>query len=112
MDLGLRGKVAFIAGGSQGLGKAVSMEMCREGARVAICALDDPELPAAVEEIREVTGGEVIGIPADVSDAEQARSFIRKGIEHYGTVDVLVNNAGGPPPKPSSKSTTTSGTTG
>ncbi|NSW85871.1 MAG: SDR family oxidoreductase [Syntrophobacteraceae bacterium] len=99
MDLGLRGKVAFIAGGSQGLGKAVSMEMCREGARVAICALDDPELPAAVEEIREVTGGEVIGIPADVSDAEQARSFIRKGIEHFGTVDVLVNNAGGPPTK-------------
>lgn len=99
MDLGLKGKVAFIAGGSQGLGKAVTMEMCREGAKVAICALDDPELPLAVEEIRAATGADVIGIPADVTVAEQARNFIRKGIEHFGTVDILVNNAGGPPSK-------------
>jgi 3-oxoacyl-[acyl-carrier protein] reductase len=99
MDLGLKGKVAFIAGGSQGLGKAVAMEMSREGARIAICALDDPELPAAVEEIRAACGGDVIGIPADLTDSEQARNFVRRGIEHYGTVDILVNNAGGPPSK-------------
>ncbi len=97
MDLGLKGKAAFVAGGSQGLGKAVAMEMSREGARIAICALDDPELPKAVEEIRQATGGEIIGIPADLGDAAQARGFIRKGIEHFGTVDILVNNAGGPP---------------
>lgn len=99
MDLGLKGKVAFIAGGSQGLGKAVAMEMGREGARLAICALDDPELPKAVEEIRAKTGAEIIGIPADVSIPEQARNFIRKALEYYGTVDILVNNAGGPPSK-------------
>lgn len=97
MDLGLKGKVAFVAGGSQGLGKAVAMELCREGARVAICALDDPELPKAVEEVRQTTAGEIIGIPADLSDAEQARGFIRKGLEYFGSVDILVNNAGGPP---------------
>lgn len=97
MDLGIRGKVALVAGGSQGLGKAVATEMCREGAKVAICALDDPELPRAVEEIRSATGGVVIGIPADVSKAEEARNFVKKGIEHYGTIDILVNNAGGPP---------------
>ena len=79
------------------MGKAVAMELCREGARVAICALDDPELPKAVEEIHGATGGEVIGVPADVTDSEQARNFIRKGVEHFGTVDILVNNAGGPP---------------
>lgn len=99
MDLGLRGKVAFIAGGSQGLGKAVAVEMSREGARVVICGLDDAELPHAVEEIRGIAGGDVIGVPADVTDGEQARNFIRKGIEHFGTVDILVNNAGGPPDK-------------
>lgn len=97
MDLGLKGKVAFVAGGSQGLGKAVAMELCREGSRVAICALDDPELPKAVEEIRQATAEEIIGIPADLSNAEQARGFIRKGLEYFGTVDILVNNAGGPP---------------
>ena len=99
MDMGLKGKVAIIAGGSQGLGKAVATEMVREGAKVAIGALDDPELPKAVEEISAVTGGEVLGIPVDVTKAEEAKNFIRKAIEHYGTVDILVNNAGGPPSK-------------
>jgi 3-oxoacyl-[acyl-carrier protein] reductase len=97
MDLGLKGKVALVAGASQGLGKAVALEMSREGARVAICALDDPELPKAVEEIRLAAGGEVIGIPANLSRAEDATGFVRRGVEHFGTVDILVNNAGGPP---------------
>jgi 3-oxoacyl-[acyl-carrier protein] reductase len=97
MDLGLKGKVAFVAGGSQGLGKAVAMELSREGAKIAICALDDPELPKAVEEIRLATGGEIIGVPANLSEAAQTRDFIRKGIDYFGTVNILVNNAGGPP---------------
>jgi 3-oxoacyl-[acyl-carrier protein] reductase len=97
VDLGLRGKVAFVAGGSKGLGKAVAMELSREGARVALCAREHPELPGAVEEIRSFTGGEVIGIAADLSISNQARDFIRKGLEHFGTIDILVNNAGGPP---------------
>jgi 3-oxoacyl-[acyl-carrier protein] reductase len=97
VDLGLRDKVAFVAGGSKGLGKAVAIELSKEGARVAVCARERPELPAAVEEIRSITGGEVIGIAADLSISDQAKNFIRKGLEHFGTVDVLVNNAGGPP---------------
>jgi 3-oxoacyl-[acyl-carrier protein] reductase len=97
VDLGLRDKVAFVAGGSKGLGKAVAMELSKEGARVAVCSRERPELPAAVEEIRSLTGGEVIGIAADLSISDQARDFIRKGLEHFGTVDILVNNAGGPP---------------
>ena len=97
MDLGLKDKVAFVAGASKGLGKAVAMELSKEGAKVAICAREHPELPKAVEEIRSLTGGEVIGIAADLSISEQARDFIRRGLEHFGTVDILVNNAGGPP---------------
>lgn len=97
MDLGLKGKVAFVAGASKGLGKAIATELSLEGAKVAICAREHPELPRAVEEIRSLTGGDVIGIPADLTVSEQARDFIHKGIEHFGTVDILVNNAGGPP---------------
>lgn len=99
MDLGLKDKVAFVAGASKGIGKAVAIELGREGAKVAICAREHPELPGAVEEIRSLTGCEVIGIPADLSTSEQARDFIRKGLNHFGTVDILVNNAGGPPDK-------------
>ncbi len=97
MDLGLKGKVALVAAGSQGLGKAVAMAMCREGARVAICSRDTPALPRAVEEISAATGGEVFGVAADLTDADQARHFVRKSGEHYGSVNILVNNAGGPP---------------
>jgi 3-oxoacyl-[acyl-carrier protein] reductase len=97
MDLGLKGKVALIAGGSQGLGRAVALEMAREGAKVAICALDDPNLPEAAQIIKKETGADIFTIPADVSREEEARKFVKKSIEHYGTVDILVNNAGGPP---------------
>ena len=99
MDFGLKDKVAFVAGGSQGIGKATAIELSREGAKVVICALDDPELPNAVEEIRSISGNEVIGIPANLTVTEDAKNFIRKGVEHFGTIDILVNNAGGPPDK-------------
>lgn len=97
MDLGLKGKVAFVGGGSKGLGKAIATELSMEGAKVAICARENPELPKAAEEIRALTGGEIIAIPADLTVSEQARGFIQKGLEYFGTVDILVNNAGGPP---------------
>lgn len=97
MDLGLKGKVVLVSGGSMGLGKAVALEMGREGARVAIGSLDDAYLAAAAGEVREKTGAEVIAVPADVSDPGQAKGFVRKALEHFGTVDILINNAGGPP---------------
>jgi 3-oxoacyl-[acyl-carrier protein] reductase len=80
-----------------GLGRAAALELSREGAKVAIGALDDPHLDGAAEMIRRETGGEVLALPADVSDAEQAKAFVRNAIAHYGTADILVNNAGGPP---------------
>ncbi|MBN2282488.1 MAG: SDR family oxidoreductase [Deltaproteobacteria bacterium] len=100
MDLGLQGKTAFVAGGSMGLGKAVAMELCREGTRVTICALDDPELPKAVKEIAGETGGEIYAVAADLADAEQAQKAVRESLDRFGSLDILVNNAGGPPSVP------------
>ncbi len=97
MDLGLKNKVAFIAGGSQGLGKAVALELAREGAKIAICGLDDKSLPEAQKEITGECSGEVLAIGADLTDAAQATDCIRRTIERFGSVDILVNNAGGPP---------------
>ncbi|MBE0558184.1 MAG: SDR family oxidoreductase, partial [Proteobacteria bacterium] len=73
------------------------LELAREGAKVAIGALDDPNLNEAADLIRRETGGEVLAIPVDVSDAGQARAVVRTAIDHFGTLDILVNNAGGPP---------------
>jgi len=100
MDLGLRNKVALVAGGSLGLGRAVATLLSHEGARVAICALDDDNLPKAADAIRQETGGEVLAVPADLTNIEESREFVRKSAAHFGTVDILVNNAGGPPSVP------------
>ncbi len=97
MDLGLKNRVALIAGGSMGLGRAVALQLAREGAKIAISALDDPNLPTAAQLIKKETGAEVLAIPADVTDSDQARNFVTKSADHFGTVDILVNNAGGPP---------------
>ena len=100
MDLGLKNRVAAVAGGSMGLGLAVAKALGREGVRLAIGALDDPALPAAADEIRRETGAEVLAVAADVSDPAQAKAFVSKTVERYGTLDILVNNAGGPPSVP------------
>ena len=97
MDLGLKGKVALVAGGSMGLGRAAALALAKEGARVAICALDDPSLPETAAYIKKETGGECLAIPADLANAEEARHFVRDALAHFGTLDILVNNAGGPP---------------
>jgi len=100
MDLGLRGKVALVSGGSQGLGKAVAKELSAEGALVAICARDEGKLLLSAAEIEKETGGEVVAFPADLTQVTEAREFVRKSVAHYGTVDILFNNSGGPPSLP------------
>lgn len=97
MDLGLAGKVAMVAGGSKGLGRAVAMRLAMEGASVAICARGRAGLDEARDLIKSETGREVLALSVDLSDTDQATGFARKVIDHFGTVDILVNNAGGPP---------------
>jgi len=98
MDLGLKGKVALVAGASQGMGKAAALGFAREGAKVAICARGEAALKDAAEQIRQQTGGEVLAIGADMSKAEVIKNFVDDTEKRFGRVDVVVNNAGGPPP--------------
>ena len=98
MDLGLRGKVALVAGASQGMGRATALGFAREGAKVAICARGQAALNDAGEMIRRQTGGEVLAMTADMTKAEDIETFVNKTAERFGRLDVIVNNAGGPPP--------------
>ena len=68
MELGLSGKVALITGGSDGLGKATAIAMGHEGVKVAICARNPERLELAADDIRGLTGGEVLAVPADVRE--------------------------------------------
>ncbi|MBV9073286.1 MAG: SDR family NAD(P)-dependent oxidoreductase [Acidobacteria bacterium] len=90
----LKGKVVFITGGSRGLGLAMAEEFGRRGARIAICARDAEELERARQIIERETGATVMTFVCDVSDRAQVEATIQGVQSHFGTLDVLVNNAG------------------
>jgi len=97
MDLGLKEKVALVTAASKGLGKAAALELAREGARVAICARTESPLRAAADEIEKATGGKVLPVVADVSNADDIEKLVQATVDHLGRLDILVTNAGGPP---------------
>jgi len=90
----LSGKVVFITGGSRGLGLAMAEEFARRGAQIAICARDQEELDRARLTIEQETGGTVMTFVCDVSDREQVETTVQRIQNHFGAIDVLVNNAG------------------
>ncbi|MGI8752692.1 MAG: SDR family NAD(P)-dependent oxidoreductase [Acidimicrobiales bacterium] len=97
MDLGIEGKVALVTAGSKGLGRASATALATEGARVVISARGEEALRAAESAIR-AAGGEVTAIAGDVTDPAAPASLAAATIERYGSLDILVANAGGPPP--------------
>ena len=97
MDLGLKGKVALVAAASQGMGRAVALNLAREGCHVAICARNAGPLKEAARAIHDETGVDVVSVAADVSKLADATTFVDKVRDAFGGVDILVVNAGGPP---------------
>ncbi len=98
MDLGLKGKVALVAGASQGMGRATALGFAREGAKVSICARGEGLLNEAAQMIRRETGGEVLAMAADMTRPEDIQRFVAETVEQFGRLDIVVTNAGGPPP--------------
>ncbi len=94
LELNLGGKVALVTGGSEGIGKGIAWKLSEEGCSVAICARRDDVLQAAALEIRDDTGGAVLAVQADVTQATDIETFVSAAIDAYGGVDILVNNAG------------------
>jgi len=94
MDLQLNSKKAIVTGGSEGIGKAITLGLAQEGVDVAICARRKEPLEAAAKEIADATGRNIVPITADLTDTEQANAFIDGAVEALGGVDILVNNAG------------------
>ena len=93
MELGLKGKVAAITGGTEGIGRASAQRFAREGAKVAICARHADSVQQTAEEIAKL-GAEVLGVTADVSKADDVERFMTAVIQRFGRLDILVNNAG------------------
>jgi 3-oxoacyl-[acyl-carrier protein] reductase len=97
VDLGLKDKVAIVAAASSGLGKATALELAAEGAHVAIDGRDEEKLQRAAEEIRSKTGQNVLAIPGYVTDQGHIRKLTAEAKTKFGSIDILVANAGGPP---------------
>ncbi len=89
----LRGKVTIVTGAGTGIGQAIAILFAREGAKVVICGRTPTTLDDTLSTIRQ-NGGEAIAIRCDVTSEEEVRELIRKPVETYGRLDVLVNNAG------------------
>lgn len=94
MELGLQGKVAFITGGSQGIGEATAYSMASEGARVAICARDLGRLQNVASDIKGSTGADILVVQADVTSLDNINNAFDQVISKLGQIDILVNNAG------------------
>jgi short-subunit dehydrogenase len=86
----IRGRVAVITGASRGIGRALAIELDRRGAHLVLAARDEDALKALAEEL----GGRPLVVVTDMSKSSDVRNLATKAEEHYGRVEILVNNAG------------------
>ncbi len=97
MDLGLKGKVAVVAGSSQGLGRAIADALAAEGVDLVVNSRSAHKLEAVKEEIAEITGARVEAVACDLSATDGGARLVAAAEEAFGRVDILVTNTGGPP---------------
>ncbi len=90
----LQGKVAFIQGGSRGIGAAIVKRLAREGAAVAFTYISSADKAQAMVNAITSAGGKAIAIRADSADADALQQAIRQAVNNLGNLDILVNNAG------------------
>src|SRR2546422_11652874 len=90
----LKGKVAIVTGGNSGIGKAVVLELARQGANIVIDYVVHPEATDELEKSIAALGNRAIGVSADVSKVADLELLIVAAVRAFGRVDIMVNNAG------------------
>jgi NAD(P)-dependent dehydrogenase (short-subunit alcohol dehydrogenase family) len=91
--LDLEGRVAIVTGASQGIGRAIAVELAKAGAHVAVSSRRLAALQTVAEAVR-AHGRRALAVPCDVGDAEQVDAMVARALETFGRIDLLVNNAG------------------
>jgi 3-oxoacyl-[acyl-carrier protein] reductase len=97
MDLGLKGKVVVVTGSSKGIGRSIAAAFVHEGCNVVINGRHAKELDATAAELRASAagGGTVHSVVSDVAEAAGAKRVVDDAVARFGTIHILVNNAGG-----------------
>jgi 3-oxoacyl-[acyl-carrier protein] reductase len=90
----LDGKAALVTGGSRGIGRAICLELARQGARVAVNYQSNAALAEAVVAEIAAAGGEAFAIRGDVAEGGDAAALVKATVDRFGALDILVNNAG------------------
>ena len=92
--MSLQGKCALVTGGSRGIGRAVCLELARQGARVAVNYAGNAAAAEETVKACEALGAEAFAIQADVADAAACEAMVKEVLPRFGRLDILVNNAG------------------
>jgi 3-oxoacyl-[acyl-carrier protein] reductase len=94
MELGINGKIALVTAASRGLGFACAQALASEGARVVICARHSRQLNAAVKRLRSLTGADVVGFQADLTEEQSLIDLVKRTEKEIGAIDILVMGTG------------------
>lgn len=89
----LEDKVAIVTGGGLGIGRAYSLGLAKEGAKVAVADIQIEAAKQVAEEIKQ-NGGNAVAVPVDVTSPEKTQQMAQSVLEQYGRIDILINNAG------------------
>lgn len=91
--MNIKNKVAIITGASSGIGEATALKLAKEGAKVVLTARSEDKLKALAKKI-EKENGDALVVTADVTDSKEFKDVVKKAIDKFGSVHILVNNAG------------------
>src|SRR6476660_1725092 len=92
--MSLKNKVAIVTGGNSGIGRAIVLELARQGASIAIDYVVHPETTEALEQQIARLGDQSIGVNADVSNLADLQKLVDATVRRFGRLDIMVNNAG------------------
>src|SRR5882724_1756000 len=92
--MSLQGKVAIVTGGNSGIGRAIVLELAKQGAKVVINYVVNPETTDELAKQIGASGGQAIGVRADVSEVAELQNLVDSAVKAFGRLDTMVNNAG------------------